>query len=210
MISKEELSKALTSRHGATLQKKLDSATIGIAGLGGLGSHIAVLLARLGLGNFVLADFDRVNISNIHRQNYFLADIGSYKTDALVATLLQINPYLNYQIHNVKITPENAQNIFSSCDIICEAFDIATEKVILIETLLKHMPHLPIISGNGLAGMGSSNNIHTRHAFKNLYICGDEKSEASEDVCLTAPRVALCAAHQANIVLRLLNGDISP
>jgi len=92
--SKAELYNALENRHGVEIQKKFEAACIGIAGLGGLGSNIAVHLARMGVEHLVLADFDVVDITNLNRQHYTIQHLGTPKTEALISQLLDINPYL--------------------------------------------------------------------------------------------------------------------
>ena len=82
-LTQKELHDALVARHGAAMQERLDRAAVGIAGLGGLGSNIAVHLARLGVGRLVLVDFDVVDITNLNRQHYTMKDIGIPKTLAL-------------------------------------------------------------------------------------------------------------------------------
>ena len=97
VLTQKELHDALAGRHGAAVQAKLDRAAVGVAGLGGLGSHIAVSLARLGVGRLVLVDFDVVDVTNLNRQHYTMKDIGIPKTLALLEQLEAINPYLNYE-----------------------------------------------------------------------------------------------------------------
>jgi len=87
ILTREQLHDALVERHGAEIQKKLDGATVGIAGLGGLGSNLAVFLARLGVGHMILVDFDVVDITNLNRQHYTMKDLGVPKTLALVEQL---------------------------------------------------------------------------------------------------------------------------
>ena len=70
----DEWNAALIARHGADLHEKFSSATVAVCGLGGLGSNIAVSLARAGVGKLILIDFDRVDISNLNRQQYKAAD----------------------------------------------------------------------------------------------------------------------------------------
>ena len=74
-ITRQQLSAALVERHGQERQQHLYTASVGIAGLGGLGSNIAVQLTRLGIGHLTLADCDRVEISNLNRQSYRLCDL---------------------------------------------------------------------------------------------------------------------------------------
>jgi len=203
-VTQEKLHAALVERHGLDVQKKLDAAVIGIAGLGGLGSHIATYLTRMGVGRLVLVDFDTVDITNLHRQNYTITDIGLPKTTALKNELLKINPYLHYETRQMRVAEENAAALFSSCDIVCEAFDRPEQKAMLIETLLLRLPDTIIVSGNGMAGYGSANTIQTKQLFSRLYICGDGESDSARQGGLYASRVAVCAAHQANAVLRLI------
>lgn len=209
-LSQEELHAALVERHGADIQNKLDHAAVGIAGLGGLGSNIAVHLARLGVGRLVLVDFDVVDITNLNRQHYTMKDIGIPKTLALQEQLEAINPYLNYETYTERIIPANAARLFAGCDVVCEAFDRADQKAMLVETLLERLPDTPIVSGSGMAGYSSANAMRIERKFGRLYVCGDETSDIADGIGLMAPRVALCAAQQATMVLRLLLGEREP
>nr|WP_297170928.1 sulfur carrier protein ThiS adenylyltransferase ThiF [uncultured Agathobaculum sp.] len=208
--TQEELHAALVQRHGAAIQVRLDHAAVGIAGLGGLGSNIAVYLARLGVGRLVLVDFDVVDVTNLNRQHYTTRDIGVPKTLALLEQLEAINPYLQYETHTERVVPANAARLFGGCDVVCEAFDRADQKAMLVETLLSQLPDTPIVSGSGMAGHGSANIMRVRRQFGRLYICGDGVSDIADGVGLLAPRVALCAAQQATMTLRLLLGEREP
>lgn len=207
MLTEKQLFNALAERHGLENQKKFSNSCVGIAGLGGLGSNIAVYLTRLGIGKLILVDFDNVDITNINRQNYILSDIGKPKTQALYAHLMNINPYLNYKLYQTKVTSLNCLELFSDCDVVCEAFDKPDQKAMLIQLLLNGLKDIKIVSGNGMAGIDSANLIKTTNPLKNLYICGDQKSDISQGMGLIAPRVAVCAAHQATMVTRLLLGE---
>ena len=203
MISKEEYLKALIGRMSADAVDKLQSSTVGIAGLGGLGSNIALMLVRSGVGKLVITDFDTVELSNIHRQCYSLDSIGKKKVDAIAEEITRINPWCTVEKHDVKITKDNA-SIFSDCDVICEAFDDAEQKIMLIESL--SAMNKKIVSGNGMAGKGPANSIVTRKVGSDIYICGDGISDTKEEGSLMASRVAICAAHQANAAIRLILG----
>ena len=209
-LTREELHAALAGRHGADVQAKLDRAAVGVAGLGGLGSHIAVLLARLGVGRLVLADFDTVDVTNLHRQQYALCDVGRPKAEALRAQLMAVNPYLDYRAYTTRVTPDNAARLFAGCDVVCEAFDRADQKAMLTEAVLSGLPDTVVVSGSGMAGYGSVNAMHTERRFARLYVCGAGTSDIADGVGLFAPRVAACAAQQANMVLRLLLGETAP
>ena len=202
--TKEEWIKALTERHGKELQQAFSSATVAICGLGGLGSNIAIALARVGIGRLILIDFDRVDITNLHRQQYKASQIGMYKTDALADNLREIAPYIELEAHTEHITEDNAVTLLSDADVICEAFDDAECKAMLTNTILSELPDKYLVAASGMAGMGVTNSIKTRRITSRFYLCGDETSEVSDGIGLVAPRVALCAAHQAHTVLRIL------
>ncbi|MDR3075358.1 MAG: sulfur carrier protein ThiS adenylyltransferase ThiF [Candidatus Methanoplasma sp.] len=202
--SEEEFDKALCIRHGPEVHGKVKNATVGIAGLGGLGSNIAAMLTRAGVSHLVIADFDRVDISNINRQNYYLRQIGSVKVEATEELLKAINPYMTIDGHDVRLTPSNIPEIFKGCDIVCEAFDVASEKAMLINTILEKCPGTKIVSGSGLAGYGRSNEIKTKKLLEDLYMCGDDTDMKGVKGGLMSPRVNVCAGHVANMVISLL------
>ena len=202
--TKEEWNNALCERYGEDVQKKFSAATVAVCGLGGLGSNIAVSLARAGIGRLILIDFDRVDITNLHRQQYKVNQIGKYKTDALFENLKEIAPYIDMELHTVRVTEENAEELLKDADIICEAFDNAEAKAMLTNFVLETMPSKFLVAASGMAGMGSANTIQTRKVAKRFYICGDEASDVAEVGSLVASRVMLCAAHQAHTVLRIL------
>lgn len=202
--TKEEWEKALSERHGEELQKKFLAATVAICGLGGLGSNIAISLARAGIGKLILIDFDRVDITNLHRQQYKANQIGKYKTEALSENLKEIVPYINLEKHTVRVTEENAAQLLQDADIICEAFDNAETKAMLTNLVLETMADKFLVAASGMSGMGSANSIQTRKVAKRFYICGDGVSDVAEAGSLVSSRVMLCAAHQAHTVLRIL------
>lgn len=202
----EKFEKTMIERHTKEVYEKLKNASVAIAGLGGLGSNIAVSLARAGVGTLFLTDFDRVDLSNLNRQQYTVNDIGKYKTEALKELLLNINPYMNVIYETKRITEDNAASTFAPYNIVCEAFDRADMKALLINALLENDSGKIIISGSGMAGTLSSNTIKTTRVFNGLYICGDGITDIADANGLMAPRVAICANHQANMAVRLILG----
>lgn len=202
--TKEEWYAALSERHGEKIQNSFESATVAICGLGGLGSHIAFALARAGIGKLILIDFDSVDVTNLHRQQYKASQIGMNKTDALRDNLLEIAPYVAIETHSVRISENNAEELLEKADIICEAFDDAESKAMLANLVLEKMPEKYLVAASGMAGFGSANTIQTRRISKRFYICGDGTSDVSEAGSLVATRVMLCAAHQAHTVVRIL------
>lgn len=202
--TKEEWNNALAERHGKELHKAFSSATVAVCGLGGLGSSIAIALARAGIGKLILCDFDRVDITNLHRQQYKADQIGMYKTEALEKNLKEIAPYISLKAYTERITEENAAALLNDADIICEAFDDAESKAMLANTVLTEMNGKYLIAASGMAGLYDANRIKTRKVTSKFYLCGDEKSDVADGIGLVSSRVMLCAAHQAHTVLRIL------
>jgi len=205
--TRDELEGLMAARHTPGVHARLKDASVGIAGVGGLGSAVAVALARIGVGRLVVADFDVVEPSNLNRQQYFIDQIGQYKVDALACNLKRINPYVTVETHCLKLDPENVPATFSGCSIVVEAFDRADMKAMLVNTVLEAMPHCTVVAASGLAGYGSNNSISTRKVSKRLYLVGDSVSEAAPGNGLMAPRVGIAASHQANQVVRILLGE---
>ena len=205
--TREEMHHALCERHGEELQRKFENASVVICGLGGLGSNISVSLARAGVGHLHLIDFDSVDISNLNRQQYFPDQLGRPKTEALAETLCRIAPYINVTCETVKLTEENIPVLLAPFQIVCEAFDKADQKAMLVNSVLECFPGKYLIASSGMAGLGSSNSIVTRKISKHFWLCGDGVSDVSDGLGLVSARVAVCAAHQANMILRLISGE---
>lgn len=204
MIDKKELDRAFDERFAPEIKAKLQAARVAVAGLGGLGSNIAVMLARSGVGHLKLVDFDTVDTTNLNRQMYGIPHLGRFKTDAIRDILADINPYLDIETVCVTVTPRNAAELFGGWPIVCEAFDRPENKAMLVSTLLAECPRTTIVSGIGMAGYGDANDIRTTRRMSRLYVCGDGETAAGGTTGLLAPRVAICAGHQANKVIQLI------
>lgn len=206
MPAQEELESMMMARHTPAIHKKLKQGRVAIAGLGGLGSNIAVMLARIGVGQLLLVDFDIVEPSNLNRQSYYIRHLGMPKTLALKSQLEEINPFIQIETRTVRVEAENVIELFSDCQILCEAFDKPDAKAMLVNTALEKLPDVKIVAASGMAGFSSSNLIKTARPIKRLYMCGDLENGAGIGMGLMAPRVQICAGHQANMILRLLVG----
>jgi len=199
----KELEAVMAARHTPGVHRKIKSATVGIAGLGGLGSAVAVALARLGVGKLILADFDVVEPSNLNRQQYFIDQLGLTKADALQTNLRRINPYVTYESHCVRLTPQNIPTLFKDANILVEAFDRADQKAMLLQSF----PEKPIVAASGLAGHGTAKTLGVHKIGSRIYVVGDLETAAAPGCGLMAPRVGIAAHLQANVVLQLLLGE---
>ena len=193
----------LLKRNVEGIVKKLKKAKVCILGLGGLGSNVAVLLARSGIGYLKLIDFDVVEASNLNRQQYRISHIGMKKTEAIKTIIKEINPFVEIDTLDIKVDRENIYSIVGDIEIVVEAFDVAETKAMAIEELLTNKNKI-VVSASGMAGLGSANEIVTRKIKDNFYLIGDNYSDYEEYSGIMSTRVMLCAAHQANMVLRLI------
>jgi sulfur carrier protein ThiS adenylyltransferase len=205
--SQEELECLMMARHTPGIHQKVKRAVVGIAGLGGLGSAIAIALARIGVGKLILVDFDVVEPSNLNRQQYFIHQIGMPKVEALQENISNINPYVKVHFYREMLDRNNAERIFKEATVVVEAFDRAEEKAMLINVISEKMPDKYIVAASGVAGYGDGNEIKTVRFSSKIFIVGDQKTAAQPGVGLMAPRVGIAAHHQANAVLRILLGE---
>lgn len=208
--AQEEMLQALKIRHGEELQNKISKASVAICGLGGLGSNVAIALARAGIGHLHLIDFDQVDMTNLNRQQYMVNQLGMNKTDALKQTLELIAPYCKVTAECRKITEQDIPTLFVEDDIICEAFDRPEAKAMLVSSVLENYPRKPLVAASGMAGLDSANLIQTKRISKNFYLCGDGISDVEHGLGLVSARVLICAAHEATMILRLIAGEQEP
>jgi sulfur carrier protein ThiS adenylyltransferase len=189
------------------IREKLRSRTVGIAGCGGLGSNCAAALARAGVGRLIIADFDKVELSNLNRQFYFRDQVGLPKVMALKENIRRIDPSIVVETYEMVLDHENIPGIFQDCDIIVEAFDNAEMKQMIIETVIGNLPGRPLVCGVGLAGWGENGLIKMK-VYDKIYICGDMEKEVSDEHPPLAPRVGIVAHMEANQVLEILLGKM--
>ena len=221
--SREEMHAALVVRQGAENVAKLQAATVAVCGLGGLGSNVAISLARAGVGKLILIDFDCVDVTNLHRQQYKACQVGIPKPVALAENLREIAPFIELEVHQVRVTEENLMELVGKADVVCEAFDNAECKAMLVNGVLESNAERTanaaegssqvskgaaqfLVAASGMAGFGDANSIQTRKVSKNFYLCGDGVTDLNDGVGLVAPRVMACAAHQAQTIVRIICG----
>lgn len=201
---REEIKAICDARFSPRVYEKMQHASAAIAGLGGLGSNVAVMLARTGIGRLKLVDFDYVELSNLNRQVYDIRHLGRKKTEALAERLREIAPYIQLELCDQRVTEDNALEIFKDERYICEAFDRPEAKAMLAEQVLTEMPGAFLIAASGMAGFGDAGEIHTRKVNDHFFLCGDEVTDLAPGNGLMAPRVAVCAGHQANKIIQLI------
>ena len=203
MEEKTALQQALHKGLTAEQSQRLQVAKVAIVGLGGLGSNVALWLARLGVGQLLLYDFDKVELSNLNRQYYFLEDVDQYKATALLGHLKAVNPYGNYHSRVVQLTEDNLAELLSEANIVCEALDKPEAKALLVNGVLESFPDKYLVSASGLAGFASSASMQVRRVTPHFYLCGDGISDMLQ-LPLCGARVGLCAAQEALTIARII------
>lgn len=206
-ITKIAWDAALAARHGEARHAAISASCVAVCGLGGLGSNIALMLARAGVGRLILCDFDRVELSNIHRQQYKISQLGRLKTDCTAENIRECAPFCVTECHTVRLSRDNLASCIACADVICEAFDDAEEKASLADAVLTEFPDKYYIASSGMAGFGAADELTTRRITPHFYLCGDMKSESCADSGIVATRVALCGALQAHLALRLITDE---
>jgi sulfur carrier protein ThiS adenylyltransferase len=192
------------------MRARLAASHVAIIGCGGLGSNVAAMLVRCGVGELSLVDFDVVEESNLNRQMFFRDQLGTPKTEALRDTLLRINPQIALRVHQECVTAENLIDLVAGADVVIEAADRAEVKAMIANTALTVLPDVPLVSASGLAGFDSANDIVTERIADGFYLVGDQRSDVRMGYSLLASRVMVAAAHEAHAAVRILLGYPEP
>lgn len=131
--------------------EKLKNKHITIVGVGGVGGYATVMLARAGIENMTIVDFDEVAPSNLNRQIVaFESTIGRKKVDVLKEMLKDINPNINITAFAERLTKENISSLITQTDIVIDAIDSVKDKLDLIEYCFKNKIYI-------LSAMGAGN-----------------------------------------------------
>ncbi len=135
---------------GTQAMQKLSQSHVAVFGVGGVGSFAAEAIARSGVGELTLVDFDDIDISNINRQiPALLSTVGKSKVETMASRILEINPEIILHVMNKKYLPENSEDFFAvEYDFVVDAIDIITSKLHLIQTCKEK--NIPIISSMGM------------------------------------------------------------
>lgn len=191
--------------HDPEVAGVLKRSKVGIAGAGGLGSNVAVSLARAGVGKLTIVDFDLVEKDNLNRQYYFIDQVGRSKVEALKENIERTGAIAEVRTMNVKLRKGKMHEPFRDADVIVEALDDARTKADFIIGIQTELKETPLVAASGVAGYGGSERIKLER-FGNLYLVQDHKARSSDIEVLLSPKVGLFAHYQANLVLEILLG----
>ena len=178
---------------------------IGIAGAGGIGSNVAMMLARSGVHALRIVDFDRVEAANLNRQFYFSDQIGELKVAMLAENLRRIRPGIAIETVPARLDAGNCAEIFADCQLVVEGLDLAWEKKMLLEILAAGSRK--IVSACGIAGTDLSG-IRVRQV-GNCHIVGDFCSDYARQP-LHAHKVLTVACRMTEIILHPGGSHVQP
>lgn len=183
----------------------LSRARVFVAGVGGLGSNLALMLVRAGVGNLILVDYDHVSSSNLNRQMFFRHHLGMLKIEAMREILLSVNPDVAVSTLELKLTAENfASAIPADIDLVCECFDHPGAKAALTRYMLSQRAGTSYTAVSGLAGYGPVEDLQVISPNPNFCVIGDLHSVASPETGTLSTRVCAAAAMEAHCGIRML------
>jgi molybdopterin-synthase adenylyltransferase len=190
-------------------QERLRRSRVLIAGLGGLGSPVALYLAAAGVGELVLADFDRVDLSNLQRQIiHDTAAIGDLKIDSAARRIAAINPDVHVRLVPDPLTPETLPALLADVDLVCDCSDNFALRFALNAACVAGQK--PLVSGAAIRMDGQVTVFDTRQADSPCYRClyqeeGEDALRCSETGVLS-PLVGMIGSTQASEAIKLLAG----
>lgn len=193
----------ILKRQDPEINEILKNARVSILGCGGLGSNIAMALARCGLGEIHIYDYDKVELSNLNRQNYDQKDLGKSKVSQTKKKIEDTIPYTKVFANNLFIIKENLDEISKKTDIFIEAFDKKEMKSLVFEYFLGRKDK-KLIMASGLSGLGDFSDIKVKK-IENVTMVGDFKS--SPDQGLYAPYLGIVANIEALLALKIIIGE---
>ena len=181
-----------------------EKAKVSILGCGGLGSNVAMILARAGIGEIFLYDFDNVEYSNLNRQNYKISDFGKEKILATKNIIEETIPYTKIHIKNMHLDEKNMDEIVENTDYFIEAFDNRESKTMAFDYFSKKENKF-LFTASGMAGLGDFSDIKIKK-INNITMVGDFKSDANKDGLYLA-YVSIMASLEALECLKKIRKD---
>lgn len=174
-----ELRDKILKRQDEKDNQIFENSKVSILGCGGLGSNVAMILARAGIGEIFLYDFDKVEFSNLNRQNYKISDIGKEKILASKKIIEETIPYTKIHAINMFLNEKNMDEIVENTDYFIEAFDKKESKVMAFDYFSKKENKF-LFTASGMAGLGDISDIKVKK-INNITMVGDFKSDAKKD-----------------------------
>lgn len=217
MLSDDELLRysrqVLLSQVDVAGQLKLKAGRVLIVGLGGLGSPVALYLAAAGVGELHLADFDRVDLTNLQRQvAHDTHSIGQLKVESAAARLRAINPSVLLVSHTQALDADTLAGAVAAVDLVLDCSDnFATREAVNAECFAQGRP---LVSGAAIRLEGQLSVFDPRQETSPCYHClyghGSDAELTCSEAGVLGPVVGLVGSLQALEALKLLAGFGEP
>ncbi len=202
----------LLPQFGVEGQERLQAARALVVGLGGLGSAAAFYLAAAGVGRLVLADNDRVELSNLQRQILHSAErLGMPKTDSAYQTLHGLNPDIEIQTYPVRVSAENLAELIGSVDLVLDCSDNFPTRFALNTACQR--AHIPLVSGAAIRFEGQVSAFSGRPGGP-CYRCLYPEEGTIDETCtangVLGPLLGVIGSLQAIEAIKILTGIGEP
>ncbi len=193
-------------------QKKLNTASVLIIGVGGLGTTASLFLANSGIGNIILNDYDSVDITNLPRQILFNSDdLGKNKAEIAKKKLMQFNPNISVEALTEKLQENKLEEINLVVDVVLDCTDNLQSRLLINKVCIKSKK--PLISGAAIRYEGHiavfRNDIAIKSCYNCLYQQEDENTEDCEGSGIMAPVAGLVGTVMATEAIKILIGKES-
>ena len=194
---------------GPAEQRQLTAARVMIIGVGGLGSPAALYLAAAGVGELVLADFDRVDLSNLQRQiAHSTDDLYELKVDSAADKMLAINPEATVYVIDERLQGDDLLEEINGADVVIDASDNFGTRFAVNEACFRNTT--PLVSAAAIRYEGHITVFDPRDSASPCYAClYDEYAEGNEDCHsngILSPVVGVLGSMQAVETIKLLTG----
>lgn len=164
-------------------QQRFKEATVAVIGCGGIGGETIEMLARSGVGKLILADMDAFDLSNLNRQTLAnIQDLGLAKSEVGKEKVRLINPYVEVETYNERVTQDNIDEIIADADIVIDAMDNVLTRVIISRAASKK--GIPFIHGaiHGTLGQVSVFLPNSEKSYEEMFNLPSLGKELTEDV----------------------------
>ena len=194
----------ILKRQDSLCNEIFKNAKVSVLGCGGLGSNVAMILARACIGEINLYDFDTIEYSNLNRQNYTINEVGLKKTEASKKRLKETLPYVKVNTKDIYLNKDNMDSIINEADYFIEAFDNRESKAMVFD-YFTNLDDKYLFTASGMAGLGDLSDIKIKR-FSNITMVGDFKSDAKKDGLYLA-YVSIMASLEALECLKKIRKD---
>lgn len=193
---------------GLSGQEKIKNASVLVVGAGGLGCPVLQYLVAAGIGKAGIVEFDTVDESNLHRQVlYGSSDLGKLKSIIAKSRLEKLNAFVDTEVFNLKLQPENAIRILSKYDVIVDATDNLESRYVIDDacvSLGKPMVHAAIYKYEGAVSVFNYKGGPAYRSYNPLVVNEEFKNPLPSTVGLFGVLAGITGTYAANEVLKII------